>query len=320
MQFSTDGLPEHDRIATWREIYGRTLLKLDVEALPGGPFHSSATLRALPGLGMVSGFRSGARYARTHELIDTDDFVFIAHVEGRGIAVQRGREVTLADGDATLLWSAEVGASILPSASRYVTLRIPYTILAPMISDLDVALVRPIPRNAEALRLLLGYVGTVQDRHMLATTELQRLVVGHVYDLAALAIGASRDAFETAKGRGLRAARLVMIQREIDRSFTDPAFSLASLAHHAGVSPRYVQMLLAEAETSFADEVTERRTRRARDMLASPRHAHRKVINIAFECGFSTVSHFHRIFRRRFGRTPGEVRAQGSDRDTWIDP
>jgi len=32
-------------------------------------------------------------------------------------------------------------------------------------------------------------------------------------------------------------------------------------------------------------------------------------MEVSQECGFSTVSHFHRIFRRRFGATPGEMRA-----------
>jgi AraC-like DNA-binding protein len=34
------------------------------------------------------------------------------------------------------------------------------------------------------------------------------------------------------------------------------------------------------------------------------------IIAIAHDCGFSTVSHFHRVFRRHFGTTPGEAREQ----------
>jgi AraC-like DNA-binding protein len=70
------------------------------------------------------------------------------------------------------------------------------------------------------------------------------------------------------------------------------------------------QRLLAENQTSFVDEVVRRRLRRARDMLASPRYAHMSIIAIAHDCGFSTVSHFHRVFRRHFGTTPCEAREQ----------
>jgi transcriptional regulator GlxA family with amidase domain len=40
-----------------------------------------------------------------------------------------------------------------------------------------------------------------------------------------------------------------------------------------------------------------------------------RIIDIAFAAGFSDVSHFNRIFRRRFGDTPSGVRiAAGRER------
>jgi len=54
--------------------------------------------------------------------------------------------------------------------------------------------------------------------------------------------------------RGLRAGRSATIMRELDRSFMDSGFSLAVLARRLAVTPRYVQALLAEVETSFTDE------------------------------------------------------------------
>ena len=53
------------------------------------------------------------------------------------------------------------------------------------------------------------------DQQSLATPELRSLVVNHVYDLVALALGATRDAAEMANGRGMRAARLHAIKTEI---------------------------------------------------------------------------------------------------------
>ncbi len=108
---------------------------------------------------------------------------------------------------------------------------------------------------------------------------------------------------------GARAGRYAMIVRELDRGFVESDFSLRVLARRLDVTPRYVQLLLAEVETSFTDELTRRRLDRARENLASSRYFHKSIMDISQECGFSTISHFHRIFRRRFGVTPGEVRA-----------
>jgi AraC-like DNA-binding protein len=58
--------------------------------------------------------------------------------------------------------------------------------------------------------------------------------------------------------------------------------------------------------------VTERRLQRAYSMLASNDLGQLSVSEIAFACGFSTVSRFHRVFRHRFAATPADVRGLAS--------
>src|SRR4029079_1412281 len=67
---------------------------------------------------------------------------------------------------------------------------------------LDDRLGRSIPRSGEALRLLTGYVKLLRTEASLASPELQRLAVAHVYDLIAAVVGATRDGAELAAGRG----------------------------------------------------------------------------------------------------------------------
>jgi AraC-like DNA-binding protein len=44
-------------------------------------------------------------------------------------------------------------------------------------------------------------------------------------------------------------------------------------------------------------------------MLTDRRYMHLAIIDVAFAAGFGDVSHFNRVFRRRFGETPSGVRA-----------
>jgi transcriptional regulator GlxA family with amidase domain len=60
--------------------------------------------------------------------------------------------------------------------------------------------------------------------------------------------------------------------------------------------------------------VTERRLQRAYAMLTDRRFAHLRIIDIALAVGFGDISHFNRMFRRRFGDSPSGVR--GADHDS----
>ena len=68
-RLSTDDLPERDRLAAWREFYGRKFLRLEHEPLCEDAFRLVLALRQLPGLGLVSVDFSPLRVGRTRDLI-----------------------------------------------------------------------------------------------------------------------------------------------------------------------------------------------------------------------------------------------------------
>jgi AraC-like DNA-binding protein len=45
-------------------------------------------------------------------------------------------------------------------------------------------------------------------------------------------------------------------------------------------------------------------------MLTDPQRAAEKVATIAFEVGFGDLSYFNQVFRRRYGASPSDLRAQ----------
>jgi AraC-like DNA-binding protein len=107
----------------------------------------------------------------------------------------------------------------------------------------------------------------------------------------------------------VKTARLQAILAEIARRFSEPDFDLSKVAGTLGLSRRYVQRLLEETGTSFTEYLVERWLERAFAMLTDRRCLHLGIIDIAFAAGFGDVSHFNRMFRRRFGDRPSSVRA-----------
>src|SRR5262245_35073634 len=53
-RFSTIMLPERERVAYWREMFGRQAVHLDIESRSNNPFKAEAVVRGLPGLRSTS--------------------------------------------------------------------------------------------------------------------------------------------------------------------------------------------------------------------------------------------------------------------------
>jgi AraC-like DNA-binding protein len=171
---------------------------------------------------------------------------------------------------------------------------------------------------SDTLQILTRYLDIFREVEALASPQLQQLAVTHVYDLLALALGAKRDAAAVAKERGLRAARLHAIKADIVARVGDDV-SIDAIAAAQGVTRRYVQMLFEEDGTTFTHFVLGQRLANARRMLLDARLAHHTIATIAFDAGFRDLSYFNRTFRRRFGCSPSELRAESGQAEPAAD-
>src|SRR5580698_8625403 len=311
IQFSTDS--ERERLPYFREALGRSFTRLDLGPYDDRPVRYEATVHGFDGLGVIWGRTNGNIGRRTQPLLTdgNDDFIFGTILSGCSLPSQVGREFRLDAGAAVLLSCGDVGAKDYPVPTEFLTLRIPRRLLNGMAAKPEDALARPIPANTEALRLLVDYIRPTMKTRQLASPELRRLFAAHISDLIALAVGATRDAADIAYGRGMRAARLQAAKAFITRNIRRADLSANTVAIHLGVSSRYVHLLFEAEGLSFSRFVIERRLVRAYEMLFDTQRSDRTIAAIAFAAGFSDLSHFNRVFRRRFGMTPSEVRHAG---------
>jgi AraC-like DNA-binding protein len=311
LRFSTRDLPERDRFPFWREVLGRQIVHAEFEPQPDVPFEAGTSFLSLPGLRLMGpGFISPARMMRSGGLLadGDEDVALVANLSGNLKQAQRRREVYLDSGDGVAVLQAEP-SSMDFSQLKFTAVVVPRTQLTPFVRDLEDQAGRLIPGGTEALRLLRGYVTMLFENPDIADPSLCKLVATHVQDLVALAMGATRDGKEIALARGVRAARLQAIKTDFA---ANPSLTLSSLASRQNVTPRYVQQLFETDGTTFTAYALDQRLTRAWRMLASGRHAHLTIGMIALEAGFGDVSHFNRSFRRRYGATPSEVRAEAA--------
>jgi AraC-like DNA-binding protein len=240
-----------------------------------------------------------------------DDVVLSFGEPDHVFARQHDRETSIRRGDAFLLRCGARTQVRVPEGGQFMCLRLPRSSIQTSVADLDSAYCRPIPRDTPSLRLLKRYLGVfdVTDE-ALAAPAVQHSAVTHIYDLLALVLGATRDAAHIAEARGMRAARLKAIKDDIARHLREESLSVGAVAARHKVTPRYVQRLFEESGVTFTEYVIAQRLARAHRLVCDPQLSERTLTAIARDVGFGDRSYFNRAFRRRYGVTPSDLRAQ----------
>jgi AraC-like DNA-binding protein len=318
IHFTTAVLPAQERVPFWREMLARKLLSVDLEPNSDLPFQAEVTLRALPGVRVVwCRAVTAITCRRTPEIVaeGDDSLALLLNRNGTQMQIlsQRTEDVPVRTGEAIPVLFTEP-ATLTLSQINLLGIIVPRAALAALVSDVEDAALRLIPNDSDTLRLLTHYLQMLREESLnLQTPELRNLVATHVQDLVAMAIGANRDGTAIAGERGMRAARFAAIKDDILESIGRRNLTISSVAARHHVTPRSIQMLFESDGTTFSEFVLDNRLARAHRMLRDSRSTGRTISSIAYETGFGDLSYFNRTFRRRFGATPSDIRADGND-------
>lgn len=105
---------------------------------------------------------------------------------------------------------------------------------------------------------------------------------------------------------GLRNSRLAEAVRLIEDNIETP-LSSSELARRLGISTRQLERMFERyLNTSPKRYILDVRLHRARNLIVQSDQA---ITEIAMACGFTSTSHFSKVYRDHFGNTPGSQRA-----------
>jgi AraC-like DNA-binding protein len=311
IRISLDAVRESRRPDVHRAASGRFSSRVGIDPVRDIPSMIDATMQGRPGVNLLAGRPAGACNPQpcAANVGAGDDFVLVVNLTGGDVAIERDRELVLGDGEATLMSCSDPFDLVYGPPGDVLAIRVLRRRLAPLVKGIDDCVMRPIPRHTMGLTMLRDYIGMAGDRTIVAP-ELRELAVGHIHDLVAVALSATRDNTEPQPGRGPRAVRLSAIKQDIHRNLAHGDLSVGALALRHGCTPRFVQRLFEQEGTTFTDYVLAQRLASAHGMLNDPARAAEKISAIAYEVGFSDLSYFNRVFRRRYGVAPSDIRAK----------
>ncbi len=111
-------------------------------------------------------------------------------------------------------------------------------------------------------------------------------------------------------------AHLSQIKKLImeDHLYLDPNLKLVSLSSRLNLSPRDISMIInRHANKNFSNFINEYRIKKAKELLSSS-HPDTKILAIALDSGFNSLSSFNVAFKLFTKCTPSEYRLKNSPR------
>ena len=228
---------------------------------------------------------------------------------GQGIVRQMGREARLNPGDFVLCSSSEPYNLHFPSDYQQAVLSIPQSLLREMFQVPDDYLGLKMNREVPIHGILSQFVNSlVQRMDLLEPATVQRLEA-NIMDLLITSLevegGSNRPASLNAADKHLQ-----HIKQFISLHLKDGRLSPDFIAQAEGISKRYLHKLFMDESVSISRYIQLRRLEECKRILSNPMMQHLSATEIALDCGFGDISHFHRCFKGQYKITPRQFRIQ----------
>lgn len=307
IKYSTNDLPSHERRDWLREIIGREYANVEITPPSNGCLFNEMTIYPWDTL-RLSVIRSSEitieRLPREPDLICQDAYFAVVHLAGDYLLQQNGRDVFLQPGDMTL-YDATLPHRIRCSRNfSKLIVSIPRPLLRDRIAGIEHCTALRIPGNAGIGSVTANFIrSSANQAGQLNTHELSALS-GYSLDLLTMALASVRPAnFNLSRSRSIALNR---VKDFIERNLSDSAMNPALVAGGTGLSPRYINTLFNDEDTSLMRYIWQRRLENCRKDLLDPVHAGHRISDIAFRWGFNDLSHFSRAFKQQFACSPRE--------------
>lgn len=237
-----------------------------------------------------------------------DSYYLPLQLKGRFSSGQLGREVCGGERSMLLLDSHQAHWREFGADSCLLNVRLPKPMVERHLIDPRAVCMRPVDATSGEGALVWDFVNGLWSRR----SELAMAGVPALADALARMVA---GLFGGLRDLGLDDSQRVSSQRRrvldyIAAHLDDPRLDVQSVARASGISARYVHLLMHRTGRTFSRYVLEHRLERCRSALEI-RSGRGTITDIAFRWGFNDVSHFSRVFRRRYGVSPREIR----DRD-----
>ena len=243
-----------------------------------------------------------AYYRGSEEMrnLQAEYFQLVLAVEGQGIVEQGGRCTPFQPGDMVIYSSSEKSIVTYPQGSTTQVVKIPSALLADRVRSADSIGGTLVDGSTALGSMARSLVRECLNLSLSAQTVDTRICNGTL-DILAAAVENSLPVERVNKFT----APLADIKRYIEAHLSDPDLDVHQIAQQNCSSVRTLNRLFAAEGTTANAWIWSRRLAASHKVLSEGKV--KRVSQAAYDCGFNDLSHFGRVFKRRYGLLPNEV-------------
>jgi AraC-like DNA-binding protein len=310
IEFDTESVIPSQRLSFWQDAVCDAFVELDCASSDRESFQGKLSQSHIGTISCTQISSRAQTVRRTPARIAkaTDEFVLIAlEIQGRNGVFQDERETVIGPGQFVIYDTTRPYELRFDAAFSQTVFQLPKELLRQRIGTIDMLTAVPFVSERPLERLAYDFLLSLSKTAGKVDDEAGLRLADQALDIVAMAV-ADRLQSGPATPSVHRTMMLYRLQRFIVSRLSDPELSLSQTGAALQVTPRYINSLLADEQTSFSRYVLAKRLERCRNMLADPNQAHRRIGEIAYGWGFNDLVHFSHKFKERYGVSPREYR------------
>ncbi len=304
---TTSGLTPKKQVQCWTDALTDLCGRFDVDPMDASSLEARVNYTTVSRLKLcqieVSQHRIAHGNARS-KLSDHPYIKILFQTHGVSYFEQDGRHFELVPGDCLAYDVSSPHTIISPSLTRHEVVIVPKALLQERGF-------RSARMPACKLSARSGTGRIAYDFVHAAFSEASRLspynAMGVADSLIDLLLLPLREA-ETTFNHGGAEATYIRAQFFIREHLRDPDLCIDQISTALGCTKRYLHMLFSERGMTVSDYIWRARLQHCREELEA--QPGKTITDVAFSWGFSSSSHFSRVFRKYFGIVPSAVHRQ----------
>src|SRR5215475_3878459 len=311
---STSGLSPRQQIQRWSDALIDLCGRFSVDPLEASSLEARINYTTVSRLKLCQIEASQHRIAHTDWRIRSTEHPYIKilfQTVGISCFEQDGRRIEVAPGDC-LAYDVSCPHTITsPGLTRHEVVIVPKALLAERGFHSERMSACKLSSRSGTGRIAHEFVHATFGEATKLSPSSAAGVAGSLIDLLLLPLREADTVFDRVGPE----AMYIRAQAFIREHLRDPDLCIDQISAALGCTKRYLHMLFSERGMTVSDHIWRARLWRCRQELET--HGGKTITDVAFSWGFSSSSHFSRVFRNYFGVVPSSIhRAQQAPSDS----